>query len=217
YSTIFTRAAILPPLLGSVPTVLLNCHAKELDHCSVVPGEVLGGYAATMHLIEAGHRRIGFINGEPWLEAASDRLKGYRQALSSADIAYDPALVCEGDWQVSGGFEHAQRLLSLAQRPTALFCANDLMAVGAMDAARKLKLDIPGQLSIVGYDDQDIASYTQPALTTVVLPNYEMGRWAAATLIAEARGGSGAGAVSRRANIKIDCPLVVRGSVAAPA
>ena len=209
YSTIFTRAASLPALLGGVPTVLLNCHTRERDHCSVVPGEVLGGYAATLHLIEAGHRRIGFINGEPWLDAAADRLKGYRQALSSADIPFDPELVCEGNWQVSGGFEHALALLSRPRRPTALFCANDLMAVGAMDAARKLKLDIPEQLSIVGYDDQDIASYTQPPLTTVLLPNYDMGRWAAATLIAEAR----SGAPSRRANIKIDCPLVVRGSV----
>ena len=213
YSTIFTRAATLPAMLGNVPTVLLNCHAKERGHCSVVPGEVLGGYAATMHLIEAGHRRIGFINGEHWLEAAIHRLKGYRQALSSADIAFDPALVREGDWQVSGGFDNAQALLALPQRPTALFCANDLMAVGAMDAARKLKLDIPGQLSVVGYDDQDIASYTHPPLTTVVLPNYDMGRWAAAALIAEARGS----AAPRRTNIKIDCPLVVRGSVSSPA
>ena len=74
------------------PTVLLNCHARERARASVVPGELLGGYAATMHLIESGHRRIGFINGEQWIEAAAERLKGYRQALSSADIPYGSRL-----------------------------------------------------------------------------------------------------------------------------
>lgn len=213
YSTIFTRAAVLPPALANVPTVLVNCHVRERTHCSVVPGDVMGGFSATMHLIEAGHRRIGFINGEMWLEAASDRLKGYRQALSTAEIPFDPDLVREGNWQVSGGFAHAQSLLSQPQRPTALFCANDLMAVGAMDAARKLKLDVPKKLSIVGYDDQDIAGHTRPPLTTVLLPNYEMGRWAAEALIAQVRSGTG----TRRASIKIDCPLVPRGSVSTPA
>ncbi|MFL6672849.1 MAG: LacI family DNA-binding transcriptional regulator [Massilia sp.] len=214
YATIFTRAVTLPPALAGVPTVLLNCHARDRAHSSVVPGEMLGGFAATMHLIEAGHRRIGFINGELWIEAASERLKGYRQALSTADIPFDPALVREGDWQVSSGFEHALALLSQPDAPTALACANDLMALGALDAARKLKLEVPRELSIVGYDDQDIARYTQPPLTTVLLPDHEMGRWAAETLIAEARG---AGSVARRPSIKMECPLVPRDSVAAPA
>jgi LacI family transcriptional regulator len=212
YSTIFTRAASLPPALAEVPTVLLNCHAKGRTHSSVVPSEVLGGFAATMHLIEAGHRRIGFINGEGWLEAASERLKGYRQALSTADIPYDAALVREGDWQVGSGFDHAFELLSQKDRPTALFCANDLMAVGAIDAARKLKLDIPKKLSIVGYDDQDLARYTHPPLSTVLLPSADMGRWAADTLIREARSAT----APRRTSIKMECPLVPRESVAKP-
>jgi LacI family transcriptional regulator len=212
YSTIFTRAATLPAALEKVPTVLLNCHTRERTHSSVVPSEVLGGFAATMHLIEAGHRRIGFINGEGWLEAASERLKGYRQALSTADIPYDAGLVREGDWQVGSGFDHAMDLLKLPSPPTALFCANDLMAVGALDAARKLRLDVPKKLSIVGYDDQDLARYTHPPLSTVLLPNYEMGRWAAETLLAEARSTES----PRRFNIKMDCPLVPRESVAKP-
>jgi LacI family transcriptional regulator len=214
YATIFTRAVVVPPALADVPTVLLNCHTKERPHASVVPSETLGGFGATMHLVEAGHRRIGFINGETWLEAASERLKGYRQALSTSDIPFDARLVREGDWQVSSGFEHALSLLSEPDRPTAIFCANDLMAIGAIDAVRKLKLEIPRDVSIVGYDDQDIARYTQPPLTTVLLPNREMGRWAADTLIAEAR--AGGSAARRRASIKMDCPLVPRESVGAP-
>ncbi|WUR10921.1 LacI family DNA-binding transcriptional regulator [[Empedobacter] haloabium] len=215
YATIFTRRASVPAALGAtqVPVVLLNCHARDHGYPSVVPAEVLGGYAATMHLVEAGHRRIGLINGEPWLEAAAERHKGYRQALTTADIPYDPALVREGDWQVGSGFAHALALLRLPEPPTALFCANDLMAIGAIDAARQLELDIPGRLSIVGYDDQDMARYVHPPLTTVLLPNYEMGRWAAETLIGQAR----AGLPALRQQIKMECPLVVRESVAGPA
>jgi LacI family transcriptional regulator len=212
YATIFTRAVTLPPALGGVPTVLLNCHERERSHPAVVPAEQQGGYTATMHLVANGHRRIGFINGEGWIEAASDRLKGYRLALTEADIPFDPLLVREGDWQVDSGYAHALSLLDAANRPSALFCANDLMALGALDAARELKLAVPRDLSVVGYDDQDLARYTHPPLTTVLLPNYEMGRWAAETLIAQARGGK----VENRV-FKSECPLVSRDSVARPA
>jgi LacI family transcriptional regulator len=211
YSTSFTRGVTVPAALADTPAVLLNCHTRARSRASVVPSELLGGYTATMHLIEAGHRRIGFINGEDWIEAAAERLKGYRQALSTADIPYDPSLVRCGDWQVAAGHEHALALLDLAQRPTALFCANGLMAIGALDAARERKLAVPRDLSIVGYDDQDIARYTHPPLTTVLLPNYEMGRWAAESLIAEVRANH-----LQKAVIKLECPLVERDSVAPP-
>jgi LacI family transcriptional regulator len=215
YATIFTRAARLPPRLleAAVPTVLLNCHDRghERGHASVVPDEQAGGFAATMHLIATGHRRIGFINGEGWLEAAGLRLKGYREALATAGIPFDAALVREGDWQVSDGYRQALSLLDMADAPTALFCANDLMAIGALDAARERKLAVPGELSVVGYDDQDIARYTHPPLTTVLLPNYDMGRWAAETLIAQARAGT-----ADKVHVEMDCPLVTRDSVAPP-
>jgi len=211
YSTIFTRAVAVPAALDATPTVLLNCHTRDRGRASVVPSELLGGYTATMHLIENGHSRIGFINGEHWIEAAAERLKGYRQALSTADIPFDPVLVRAGDWQVAAGYEHALSLLDLPQRPTALFCANDLMAIGALDAARERKLSVPRDLSVIGYDDQDIARYTHPPLTTVLLPNYEMGRWAADSLIAQCRANQSAKAI-----IKMECPLVARDSVAPP-
>jgi LacI family transcriptional regulator len=212
YSTIFTRAVSLPAALAGVPTVLLNCHARDRTHSSVVPAEQGGGYAATMHLIANGHRRIGFINGEGWIEAAGDRLKGYRQALAEAGIPYDPALVREGDWQVGSGYEHALALLGDARRPSALFCANDLMAVGALDAARELKLAVPRELSVVGYDDQDLARYTHPPLSTVLLPNYEMGRLGGGNLDCRS-------ARRERSNTRFqsECPLVSRDSVAPPA
>jgi LacI family transcriptional regulator len=216
YATIFTRAVTLPPALDGVPTVLLNCHEicheRERSHSAVVPAEQQGGYTATMHLVANGHRRIGFVNGEGWIEAAADRLKGYRLALAEAGIAFDPLLVREGDWQVDSGYAHALSLLNAPDRPSALFCANDLMALGALDAARELNLAVPRALSVVGYDDQDLARYTHPPLTTVLLPNYEMGRWAAETLIAQVRGGRVENTV-----FKSECPLVSRDSVAPPA
>jgi len=216
YATIFTRAVTLPAALAEIPTVLLNCHeagkSAERKHPAVVPAEQQGGYTATAHLIANGHRRIGFINGEGWIEAAGDRMKGYREALADAGIAFDPVLVREGDWQVDSGYAHALSLLDGQNRPTALFCANDLMALGALDAARERKLAVPRELSVVGYDDQDLARYTHPPLTTVLLPNYEMGRWAAESLIAQARGGNVSNAV-----FKSECPLVSRDSVAPPA
>ncbi|AEG92860.1 transcriptional regulator, LacI family-like protein [Ramlibacter tataouinensis TTB310] len=214
YATIFTREVELPVRLARrrdpLPCVLLNCLHRERMLSSVIPGEVGGGYAATEHLIEHGHRRIGFINGEPWMDAARDRLKGYRQALATADLPFDPRLVRDGDWMSGSGFEQAMSLLQLERRPTALFCANDLMALGALEAARQLGLSMPDQLSIVGYDDLEIARHAHPALTTVLLPNFGMGQWAVERLIEEAA----AQEPLAPRQIKMDCPLVPRDSVA---
>jgi len=214
YASIFTREVELPALLTNcgLPVVLLNCTCGDRSRAGVVPGEVGGAFAATWHLVEQGHQRIGFINGEPWMDAARDRLKGYRQALATADLAFDAALVRDGDWMSGTGYAQAQALLALARPPTAIFCANDLMALGALEAAQAQGVAVPQQLSLVGYDDQEVARYARPALTTVLLPNYEMGEWAVRRLIDEAAGVAPAGP----RQLKMDCPLVPRESVGAP-
>jgi LacI family transcriptional regulator len=209
YSTIFTREIKLPEEVGDLPTVLLNCYAPVRRHASVVPAEVTGGFTAAEHLLRNGHRRIGFINGEPWMDASVDRLKGYRQALATHDIPYDTALVRNGDWLPLKGYQLARDLLASSPRPTALLCANDLMALGAMEAAAEMGLSVPQDLSIMGYDDQELARYTHPPLTTLVLPNYEMGRHAAEILIDTVQSGR----PSRSGLIKVDGPVVERGSV----
>ncbi|MEY4750217.1 MAG: hypothetical protein RIQ60_2431 [Pseudomonadota bacterium] len=217
YSTIFTRAAQVPEALRDVPTVLLNCHDESGRWPTVVPGEVSGGHSATEHLIAMGHSRIGFINGEPWMEAAKDRLKGYRRALATADLPFDPALVRDGDWMSSTGYDGALALMALVRPPTAIFCANDLMAIGALEALAKLGRRVPEDVSVMGYDDQEMSRHTHPPLTTMVLPNYEMGHVAVETLLAEVGGATGGvdpRPAQRRALIKIDCPLVVRDTVA---
>lgn len=211
YATIFTREVELPARLQNpaLPCVLLNCTSRPRTRSSVVPGEVGGGFAATEHLINHGHRRIGFINGEPWMDAARDRLKGYRQALATADLPFDAQLVRDGDWMSGSGFEHAMALLQLERPPTAIFCANDLMALGALEAAKQLGLAVPGQVSVLGYDDQEIARHAHPALSTVLLPNYAMGQWAVERLLEEAASEE----PSAPRHIKMDCPLVPRDSV----
>ena len=209
YATIFTRKISLPDNLGETPIVLLNCYSADKRKVSVLPAEVAGGFAATEHLIQKGHRRIAFLNGEGWMDAAVDRLKGYRQALSTHDIPYDSKLVRNGDWLPLQGYELAKELLSIKTRPTAILCANDLMALGAMEAAAEVNLRVPEDVSIMGYDDQELARYTHPPLTTIVLPNYEMGRYAAELLIDTYTSGR----QLRTGMIKVDGPIVERGSV----
>ncbi|UEM25404.1 LacI family DNA-binding transcriptional regulator (plasmid) [Skermanella mucosa] len=209
YSTIFTRKVAVPAVMADVPAVLLNCYAADRAFPSVVPGEVTGGHTATARLIQAGHTRIGFINGEPWMDAARDRFKGYRQALATADLPFDPALVRDGDWAPTSGYEQTRSLMAEPRPPTAIFCANDLMAVGCLEALRDLGLQIPRDVAVMGYDDQEMAQHTRPPLTTVLLPNYEMGRWAVEHLISDVIHGH----ASRLLQVKLDCPLVERGSV----
>lgn len=212
YSTIFTRAVRLPEALRRVPTVLLNCHDDSLRAPTVVPGEVAGGHAATERLIAAGHQRIGFVNGEPWMEAAQDRLKGYRRALATADLPFDAALVRDGDWMSGTGFDATLSLMAEPRPPTAIFCANDLMALGALEALKQLGKRVPEDVALIGYDDQEISRHTHPPLTTMVLPNYEMGRAAVEALLALVQRPEGSGA-GRRTLLKIDCPLVERETV----
>lgn len=213
YSTIFTRRVTLPAGLDDVPTVLLNCYAEPRKHIAILPGEVAGGFAATAHLTDLGHSRIGFINGEPWMDASVDRLKGYRQALATADIAYDERLIRNGDWLPLTGYHHTFDLLDMDNPPTAIFCGNDLMAIGAMEALSERGLRVPEDISVMGYDDQELARYTHPPLSTLVLPNYEMGQRAAEALLDITVHGK----AIRPMTIKIDGPLVPRASTGRPA
>jgi len=141
-----------------------------------------GGKTATAHLIALGHRRIGVITGRRNEIASRDRLAGYHSALLAVELAADPALLVESDFSIDGGWRAARRLLARHQPPTAIFAFNDNMAVGALRAARELGLEVPGRLSVVGFDDVENASLVTPALTTVRQPLQEMGRVATGIL-----------------------------------
>ncbi len=215
FATIMTREVTVPPMLYDldIPVVLLNCYSSDRRFPSVLPGEVAGGHLATRALTAAGHRHIAHITGEMWMDAAKNRLKGYRQALSSADIPFEPALVCNGNWQVSSGYDHTMALLRSKNPPTAIFCSNDRMALGAYEAIKELGLHIPQDISVMGYDDQEIARHMSPPLTTLILPHREMGAWAFDTVVDMTRLASPR---DQFPMVKLECTLVERGSVAAP-
>jgi len=211
YASVLTRPIRPLEAFGRTPTVLLNCYVPDHSLAAVVPGELLGGYVATLHLIRAGHRRIAHIHGQSWTDPARDRIRGYRRALAEHDILYDPALVRPGNWEPPTGYEHTNALMDLADPPTAIFLSNDMMAVGAYDALKERGLRIPEDVSVVGYDDREIAQFMRPALTTVVLPHNDMGQQAAEALIDGQLRPDG-----RQPQIKVECPLVDRASVAPP-
>jgi LacI family transcriptional regulator len=141
----------------------------------------------TRHLLDLGHRRIGFVGGARNQVASIRRLEGYRQALDEAGLRVDEALIVPGDFTYRSGLTAADRLLDLPSRPTAIFASNDDMAAAVVAAAHRRRLDVPGDLSVCGFDDTALATTISPELTTVHQPVAEMARAAVEILAAGAR------------------------------
>jgi len=172
---------IKPLKQAGIPVVLLQYDCCEVP--CVVLADVQGGQLATRHLLDLGHRRIGLIKGRlPSAARAEERLIGYRQALHVADLEYDPALVITSDVTQDAGYQAMRHLLALPEPPTAVFCHNDVLAVGAMHAIRAAGLSIPGDISVVGFDDTAGSAHLVPPLTTIRFSRKEMGRQAAEIL-----------------------------------
>lgn len=150
---------------------------------SVLVDDRDGARLAVEHLVKLGHRRIGFINGPSDWNASQERLSGYLDVLTQYNIPYDPLLVEEGTWEVQSGYPAAKKLLSRQDRPTAVFAANDLMASGAIYAIQDAGLNVPDDIAVVGYDDQDFTNFFKPSITTVRPPSFEMGKLAAELLL----------------------------------
>lgn len=216
YATMYHREVTLPAGLERVPAVLVDADSLSGPFTSVVPDEEGGARAAVQSLLDAGHTRIGFLNNTDDVPATRDRLRGFRETLSNAGLDGDGAPVESEPSEAEGGYVAGRRMLQGPDRPTGLFCYNDRMAMGAYRAAAELGLRIPEDLSVVGFDDQElIAANLYPGLTTVALPHYEMGAWAAESLIDAIEGKTDLTLLSSHPTI-LDCPLVVRGSIAAP-
>ena len=213
YAAMFHREVDPPASLREVPTVLLNCFVADQSLPSVVPDEIQGGYDATHHLLEKGHRRIGFVRDESGVPASLGRFEGYKQALASYDVPFDPALVwTRGDSVPATGYAGATELMQLEEKPTALFCYNDRMAMGAVDALRTLGLSIPRDVAVIGYDNQEIiAAHIRPALTTMQLPHYEMGQWAVQHLLKFINNSENASSETPIQHL-MACPLIERDS-----
>jgi DNA-binding LacI/PurR family transcriptional regulator len=169
-----------------------------------------GALTAVEHLIRLGHERIGFVQGPPGTPTGARRLAGYQQALYEAGLPSDESLVVAGGYTRDAGRIGIAQLLDRPQPPTAVFCANDLVALGAIETAQQRGYRIPQDVSIVGFDDIDEAARASPPLTTIKQPPRRLGTVAAETLL-ERLGGR-----RESADIVLDYSLVVRGSTAAP-
>jgi LacI family xylobiose transport system transcriptional regulator len=170
-----------------------------------------GGLAATRHLIELGHRRIGVIAGPPSMMCSRARLDGFRAAMETAGLSVDPAMIRAGNFHIEGGYDNGRALLTSARPPTAIFAGSDLQALGLYEAARELGLRIPKDLSVVGYDDLPVARWVGPPLTTIRQPLEEMAEAATRLVVSLSRG-------ERPANLRLDLAtsLVLRQSTGAP-
>jgi LacI family transcriptional regulator len=218
FATSYHRIVDVPVLPSSVPVVVLDGQPSSTsgDADFVVPDEVAGARSAVEFLIEAGHRRIGFCNvPEAYPLAASLRRQGYDDALRAAGIPVDESLIVTAiDPSTTSAIAPARELLSRADRPTAVFCFGDQVAMGFYQVAAALGLRVPTDLSIVGFDNQQfVADALSPGLTTVQLPHDEMGVWAIERAFARVSGELN-GMPSD--GFLMPCPLVVRESVAGP-
>lgn len=205
--------AVYSQLLASmeVPIVLINNqHPGDLSH-SIMIDNVTASKRAMAHLIGLGHRRIAYLGDRFGFQSDTERFTGYRRALEESDLPFLPELVCHGNGKADEGVLAMGQLLRLPALPTAVFCYNDMTALGALQAVNLRGLRVPEDISLVGFDDLLIASYTAPPLTTVRQPKQEMGRAAMGMLLDLLAG------KSLETHIKMQGELIVRGSTAAPA
>ncbi len=194
-----------------VPVVIVDPVGQpDPEVLSIGAANWAGGLTATEHLLKLGHRRIGTITGSPAVLCSQARLDGYRAALERAGIAFDPGLVRTGDFHYESALTAASDLLRLPGRPTAIFAASDVQAMGVYEAARQHGLRLPEDLSVVGFDDVPMAQWVSPPLTTLRQPLAEMATLAARTLLA----GDSMGYQNR---VELATTLVVRSSTQAPA
>jgi LacI family xylobiose transport system transcriptional regulator len=195
----------------NIPCVVIDATGEPTSELPAIgSANWSGGLAATHHLLELGHRRIGVIGGPARVWCSRARIDGYRAALENAGIDLDPDLIRHGDFHVEGGYEQGLVLLRLQDRPTAIFAGSDLQALGLYRAARELGLRIPEDLSVVGYDDLPVAGWIGPPLTTIRQPLIDMADQATRLVLSLARG-------ERPPSTRIDLAtsLVVRKSTAA--
>jgi LacI family transcriptional regulator len=212
YAAMSWREVDAPASFTKLPSLLINAWPSPKRAVpAIVPAETAGGRLAAQAVIDAGHRRIAFLGGFKGDPAREEREIGFRDALGAAGIKVNEAWILSGDYRIRSGHHLTRSLLDQPDPPTALVCGNDRMAVGAVMAAMERGLRVPRDLSVVGYDDQeDLADQIVPALTTVSIPHYEMGRTAVDHLLDALASGS------RPVGATVPGALIPRDSVAPP-
>ena len=195
--------------LQGVPAVLLNTEIGIPNSVTIVPDNYHGACQATSHLIEHGHTQLGILHGTSHNYDSQERYRGFKDALKESGISPESALEAEGDFTEHSGFQAAQQILQRDRKPTALFAANDAMAIGAIEAAKQMGLQVPHDLAVCGFDDISTARYMSPPLTTVNVPVFHLGQTAGRQLIAELH--EDTTEIARR-RITIDVELILRES-----
>lgn len=208
----FDAATLVENLPPSLPVILLSCEARDEDYQVIAIDNVGGAEAMVRHLVKLGHRRIAMVMGEKGHFDTAERLQGYRHALVEAGITPDERYEAQGDFSEASGHRAVQELLALPDRPTAIFCANDSMAIGGLAAVHDAGLRVPEDMTVVGFDDIPLAHYMSPPLSSVHVPVFEMGERAVTRLIAALKGEP----VSERRHERLPTRLVVRSSCSAP-
>ena len=195
-----------------IPLVVVDPTGEPLhDTPSIGATNWSGGLTATRYLLSLGHRRIGVIGGPESVMCSRARLDGYRAAMDEANVPVDPQLVCNGNFHVEEGITVGRALLALPDPPTAIFAGNDLQALGVYQAARDARLHIPGDLSVVGFDDLPVARWVGPPLTTVRQPLVQMAATGARLALRLARGEH-----PSQTRVELATELVIRESTAPP-
>jgi LacI family transcriptional regulator len=201
------RSGVQALLQHKIPVVALDRELKGMRCDSIVVDNRGGGRQATLHLIGGNHRRVGCISGPRNLTSAKERLQGYQDALAEVRLPVDPALIQMGNFHVEGGYTAVQTLLNLPNPVTAVFAANDLMAVGALRGIAARGLRVPEDVAVVGFDDIALAMYTEPPLTTVKQPIREIGKLATELIMARVKGER-----KEPQSHRLKTSLIVRGS-----
>lgn len=199
-----------------VPSVAVGSGSPSADLLAVSIDEVTAAHTMMRHILALGHRRIGFVIGNPKQSVSAKRLEGYRLALAEAGIAYDDRLVAQGLFTYRSGLEAADVLLDIADPPTAIFASNDDMAAAVVAAAHRRGLDVPRDLTVCGFDDTTLATATWPELTTIHQPIADMARAGVELLVKEVRSRRN-GNVNASEHIQLDFRLVRRETDAVPA
>ena len=220
---------ILPPPLCDWSELVERLQARDIAVVGIAPDmdgpDILtvgiddrhAAYDLTRHLIDLGHRRIGFIEGNPRHRASIRRLQGFRQCLDDHGIAADPQWITPGDFSYRSGLDAAERLLNLPDRPTAIFACNDDMAAAAITVAHQRSVNVPADITICGFDDTPLASAIWPALTTIRQPIRDMAREAIGLLGAHFRSQDEGAERRTGSRVKLDYQLIRRQSDAVPA
>jgi LacI family transcriptional regulator len=197
--------------LSKAPVICLDRRPTDWDGDSVTVDNVNGAFAATSHLLKLGHKTIALITGSQQLDTAAARLDGFLSATRKAKLEIAPEYIQEGRFDRLSGYEKIRILLQQRPRPTAVVCSNDLVAIGVLSGLREAGLRCPEDISVIGFDDIEVSELTDPALTTVFQPGYQMGAKGAALLIKRIRGD-----VEPPQRIMLPTELKIRHSVAAP-